>query len=98
MFLKKDNLILGLVLGFLAPFVGIILFYFLKFSGFTFSEFLQVMVMWKTFFTSVITVSLIMDGALFTLYINTNKDQTARGIFIATMVYTIICLILKYAM
>ena len=97
MFLKKDNLILGLILGFLAPFIGIVCFYFIKFSSLSFKEFLQIMVLWKTFFTSVITVSLIADGAIFTIYINTGKDETARGIFIATLIYAIISLVLKYA-
>jgi len=98
MFLKKDNFILGLILGFLAPLLGIVLFYLIKFSAFSFKEFLEVLVAWKSFFTAVITVSLIADGAIFTIYINTERDQTARGIFVATMVYTIICLILKYAL
>lgn len=98
MFLKKDNLILGLILGFLAPILGVVIFYLLKFSNFTFKEFLDVLVEWKSFFTAVITVSLIADGALFTIYINTDRDKTARGIFAATMVYTIICLVLKYAL
>ena len=98
MFLKKDNFILGLTLGFLAPFLGIFLFYLIKFSAFSFKEFLEVLVMWKSFFSAVITVSLIADGAIFTIYINTERDKTARGIFAATMVYTIICLMLKYAL
>ncbi len=98
MFLKKDNFVLGLILGFLAPLLGIVLFYFVKFNTFTFKEFLEVMVMWKSFFTAVITVSLIADGALFTIYINTERDETARGIFVATLVYTILCLVLKYVL
>jgi len=96
MFLKKDSLVLGLILGFLAPFVGLLFFYFLKFSSMSFLEFIQVLLMWKSFFTSIITVSLVADAALFTIYINTERDNTARGIFIVTMAYTIICLILKY--
>lgn len=98
MFLKKDSFVLGLILGFLAPFVGIVVFYLVKFTSMSFKEFLEVMVMWKSFFTSVITVSLIADGALFTIYINTDKDETARGIFVTTLVYTILCLVLKYAL
>ena len=98
MIFKRDNFILGLILGFLAPFLGIVIFYFAKFTSMTFKEFLEVMVMWKSFFTSVITVSLIADGGLFTIYINTDRDETARGIFVATLIYTIACLILKYVL
>ena len=96
--LAKDNLILGIILGFIAPFIGIVCFYFAKFSSMSFSEFLQILVMWKSFFTSVITVSLIADGVIFTIYTNTNRDITAKGIFIATMVYALISLTLKFFM
>ncbi len=98
MLFKKDNLILGLVLGFLAPLFGMVCFYFLKFSSLKFSEFLQILVQWKSFFTSVITVSLIADGAIFTIYTNMGKDETARGIFIATCVYAIISITLKFVL
>jgi len=94
--LAKDNLVLGLILGFIAPFLGIVGFYFAKFSSLSFSEFLQVMVMWKSFFTSVITVSLIADGVVFTIYTNTDRDITAKGVFIATLIYAVISLTLKY--
>ncbi len=94
--LAKDNLILGIILGFIAPVIGIICFYFAKFSSMSFSEFLQILVMWKSFFTSVITVSLIADGIIFTIYTNTDRDITAKGIFIATLIYAVISLSLKY--
>ncbi|MFP5042700.1 hypothetical protein [Parasediminibacterium sp. JCM 36343] len=96
MFLKKDSLILGLVLGFLAPLLGLLVFYFLKFSSISFWEYLQVLVSAKSFFTSVITVSLIADGAIFTIYTNSGRDETARGIFIATCIYAIISIGLKF--
>ncbi len=98
MFLKKDNLVLGLILGFLAPFVGVLCFYLAKFTSMSFWEFLQILVLWKSFFTSVITVSLLADGIIFTIYVNTGKDQTARGIFIATLIYAIVSLVLKYVL
>lgn len=98
MFLKKDSVVLGLILGFLAPFVGVGCFYLFKFStSMTFQEFIQILLITKSFFTAIITVSLIADAGIFTLFINTNRDHTARGVFIATLIYAIICLILKYA-
>jgi hypothetical protein len=32
---------------------------------------------------------------LFTIYINTNKDNTAKGIFITTLIYGLIVLSIK---
>lgn len=96
MFLKKDNLILGLVLGFLAPFVGLLGFYLAKFRALSFVDFLHFLTIYKTLFTSVISISLIANAVVFTIYINTQKDKTARGVFAATCVYAIVCLIIKF--
>ncbi|MFL9482962.1 hypothetical protein ACI6Q2_09300 [Chitinophagaceae bacterium LWZ2-11] len=98
MFLKKDNLVLGIILGILAPLVGLVCFYFCKFSRLSFTEFLEFLVIWKSLFTSVISISLIANAIVFTVYINTRKDKTARGVFIATCVYAIVCLSMKFFM
>ena len=87
---------LGLVLGFLAPLFGLLGFYFAKFSALSFGDFLHLLAIYKTLFTSVISVSLIMNAIVFTIYINTQKDKTARGVFAATCAYAMICIILKF--
>ena len=97
MILKRDNFKLGIVLGFLAPILGIVCFYLINFRSAKFINFLEVMLTLKSFFSAVITVSLVANGAIFTIYTNTERDETARGIFVATMVYAIFCLVLKYA-
>jgi len=97
MILKRDNFKLGIVLGFLAPILGIVCFYLINFRSAKFVNFLEVMLTLKSFFSAVITVSLVANGAIFTIYTNTDRDETARGIFVATMVYAIVCLVLKYA-
>ena len=97
MIFKKDNLTFGLVLGFLAPILGIVCFYLINFRSAKFINFIEVMISFKSFFSAVITVSLVANGAIFTIYSNTDRDETARGIFVATMVYALVCLILKYA-
>jgi len=96
MFLKKDNLVLGIILGFLAPIVGVLSFYFSKFSYAGFGLFLQYMLEQKSLFTAVISVSLIANAIVFTIYINTQKDKTARGVFIATCIYAIVSIALKF--
>jgi hypothetical protein len=97
MILKRDNFKLGIVLGFLAPILGIVCFYLINFRSAKFINFLEVMLTLKSFFSAVITVSLVANGAIFTIYTNNDRDETARGIFVATMVYAIVCLVLKYA-
>jgi hypothetical protein len=87
--LRKDSLRLGLVLGFVAPILGLLIYYFVRFSMFSFGEFLQVMFSQKTLLTGIVSISLIANAVVFTIYINTRKDRTARGIFIATCIYAV---------
>ena len=94
--MKKDNLKLGLILGFLAPVIGIFGYYLWKFRLFTLNEFFQVLNMQKSLLSGIISIALIANAILFTLYINEHKDKTAKGIFIATCIYALITLGFKW--
>ena len=82
MILKRDSLPLGLTLGLLGPVLGLVIVYFVKFSGFTFIEFLDLFINTNRLITSIGSLSLLANVVLFTIYINTHRDQTAKGIFI----------------
>lgn len=93
----KDNIRLGLLLGFIAPIVGMLLYYFIQFrSVITFSEFLHIILVQRTLLTALVSVSLVANAAIFTFYINKRLDQTAKGIFIATCIYGVASLIWKF--
>jgi hypothetical protein len=95
MILKKDNLKLGLVLGLIGPLLGLVVIYFIKFSGVSFGDFLDEFFNNSKLITSIGSLSLLANVVLFTLYVNTHRDTTAKGIFILTLVYGIGILILK---
>lgn len=92
---KKDNLKLGLVLGLIGPMLGLVVVYFLKFPSISFSEFFDLFINTNRLITSLGSLCLLANVILFTLYINTHRDHTAKGIFITTLVYGIGILILK---
>jgi hypothetical protein len=94
--LKKDHLPTGLILGFIAPVFGLFGYYLLKFRLFTLKEFFQVLLMEKSLLTGIISLALITNAVVFTLYINRQKDKTARGIFIATCIYALVALGIKW--
>ncbi len=96
MFLKKDNFIFGLALGFIAPVIGFMLFKLYKFQGLTLTEMFQWMKLNPNLITVSISFSLMANAILFTLYINGHRDKTAKGIFVLTIVYAIIAMIFKY--
>ena len=84
---KKDDLKLGLVLGFITPVLGMFAYYFIQFRLFTLKEFFTVMLQQKSLMSGIISISLIANAVVFTIYINKEIDKTARGIFIATCIY-----------
>lgn len=94
--LKRDNIKLGLILGFLAPIVGFAIYYFYRFRLFTVKEYLQVLLLEKSLLSAVISLALFANAVVFTIYINTRKDKTAKGIFIATCVYGVTALLIKW--
>ena len=93
--LKRDNLKLGLLLGLLGPALGLVIVYFMKFSSYGFGEFLDYFFKDTKLITSIGALCLLANAVLFTIYINTHRDNTAKGIFATTLVYGIAILILK---
>ena len=96
--LKKDNLKLGIVLGFLGPLLGLVLYYFAAFYSkeVGFIEFLSYLKQYRSLLTGVSSISLVANAILFTVYINMHKDQTAKGVFVATLIYGVGVLVLKF--
>ena len=94
--LKRDNLKLGIIVGLIAPFAGFAGYYLMRFRIFTLKEFWQVLMMQKSLLSGIISLALIVNVIVFTLYINKRLDKTATGIFIATCVYAVAALLLKW--
>ena len=95
MIFKKDNLKLGIVLGLIGPILGLVVIYFIKFSTFSFGDFLTDFISNNRLITSIGSLSLLANVILFTFYVNTHRDQTAKGIFLVTLIYGIGILVLK---
>lgn len=99
MILQKDNLRLGLVVGIIAPLFGMLIYYFWKFfPTFSVGDFFHVLAIQKTLITALISFSLFANAVVFTLYINTRRDRTAKGIFIITCIYALAAFILKFSL
>lgn len=94
-FFTQDHIGLGLLLGFIAPVLGFVIYYFAKMSLFTFREFLNTLMVQHNLITGVTSLSLLANAVLFTLYINAGKDNTAKGIFLTTCIYGIAALLFK---
>ena len=95
MIFKKDNLKLGLVLGLIGPVLGLIVIYLVKFPSYSVGDFLTDFFNTNRLITSIGSLSLLANVILFTIYVNTQRDHTAKGIFIVTLIYGIGILVLK---
>jgi hypothetical protein len=94
-FLKKDNLQLGLLLGFLLPIFVFLIIYLVRFNEASLSDFFDVFTTQKGLITFFGVWSLVSNIALFTYYVNTQKDRTAKGIFAITLLYGLAILLAK---
>ncbi len=94
---KKDNLRLGLILGLVAPIVSLFIYYLVKFyPTFSLKDFFYFLRTNKSQITAISVPCLVLNIALFTIYINSHRDSTAKGIFAATIVYAILALVFKF--
>jgi hypothetical protein len=93
--LKRDNLTLGMIIGLLAPLLGLVILYFLKFPSVSFGEFLVFFFENNRLITSLGSLCLMANVVFFTIYLNTHRDITAKGIFIVTLIYGVAILLIK---
>ncbi|MCE2758632.1 MAG: hypothetical protein ACK5EZ_08640 [Bacteroidota bacterium] len=93
---NKDNYILGLTIGAVLPLLSFFGYYYWKFSLFTFSEFIELLSQNKSLVTALSIPCLLLNIVLFTIFINGRKDKTAKGIFIASIIYALSALLFKF--
>lgn len=97
MIFKKDHFIFGFILGMVAPFAGFAVFKYSKLGPLNYFEALQYLFAepGHRLLTVAISLSLLANAILFTLYINARIDHTAKGIFAATIIYGLTALSIK---
>ncbi len=96
MIFKRDNLKLGILYGAIAPIVAMIAYYFINFADqINLSEYFYYLKTNKSLLTGVSSISLIANAVLFTIFLNTRRDQTAKGVFVITIIYGIAVLLVK---
>lgn len=96
MIFTKDKLGLGLAMGLAGPLLGLVLLYYFLYPSFTLLEFLHAFMHENRLLTSIGSLSLLANAVLFTAYVNTHRDQTAKGIFIVTVLYGVVIVLLKF--
>ncbi|MES2559775.1 MAG: hypothetical protein V4590_08550 [Bacteroidota bacterium] len=93
----KDSLLLGLLLGLLIPVVGVAIFYYSKFAAIDIWQFIQVATQHKVL-SPMLSLCAILNLAIFYLFLNKNLYLTARGIILATIIYGVTIVLLKFVL
>ncbi len=96
-FIKKDHFVFGFILGLLAPFAGFIAFKASKLQTLNYFEALQFIYYEPShhMLTVALSLCLLANAILFTFYINSHIDKTAKGLFVATLLYGLLILSIK---
>ncbi len=96
--LKRDNLLLGIILGLVTPVLAFFLYYLLvylpKYQK-SLAEFINLLGDNRQALPKLISVCLLLNGLVFYFYTRSRKDITAKGIFLVTMLYAITIILLK---
>ena len=92
---KIDKQGIGVIIGLLAPILGVYLFYSYSNFGMEFFEYLKVSLT-KGLSAKILSLGLIANLIFFFPAINLNLDRLARGIIIATFLYGAVILVLKF--
>ena len=94
--MKKNSLLFGLILGLVAPLLGTLSYYFWKFyPTYTLTDFIQIILSQKSILSALSTFALFANVILLTIYLNTRRDETAKGIFAISCLYAIVAIIIK---
>lgn len=93
---NRNNRRFGLLLGALTPLLGVVVYYYWKIYPNSWSTFMQYLGTEKRLLSSLTVVCLLFNVGIFTYYVNTQRDETGKGIFAATLVYAIASLLVKF--
>jgi hypothetical protein len=94
---RKDNFLYGFALGIILPLIGMVIYRYTKLGVFSLTEVYQYLIYQPGYklLTVALSLSLLLNAAVFTYFINSRIDKTAKGIFVATLIYGLTILSLK---
>jgi hypothetical protein len=93
---KRDQFPFGILIGLIMPIISFFGYYFWKFSLYSFKAFLLALQMNKQLVTALTIPCLLMNIVIFTIFINGQRDKTAKGIFVVTLIYAVSALLFKF--
>src|SRR5437879_1674372 len=94
--MRLNRPIIGFIIGLIVPVIGFIIVFALRRHGLTFDQFMYGLTSNHNDAALNFTLSILANGLVFGYFSNRRLDYTARGIFIATMLYVVAILWVKF--
>jgi len=91
---QTNNLVLGIFLGLIAPTIVYFIIYLTGFKNISFVDFFYLLNE-KNVFTKILSLCGLANLLVFFIFIWTNRLRSARGVLVATFIFTIIVLLLR---
>ena len=90
--MNKKQILIGILSGFIANIVGIIISVIVLFQEFNISSILKIInnSISDNFITKLISLGAIVNLVVFFIYLKYNYDERARGVLIATLITAIL--------
>lgn len=92
---RYDKFISGFILGLIAPWLGVLLFYVAKFSYMPFSEYMNY-VFNPRVFAPLLSLGIVMNLMVFFIFIWRNYYVSARAVILASILYIIPIVVAKF--
>ncbi len=94
--MKRNVPMLGFILGVIMPIIGVFLVYLVKFSEYNLSYYFDILYGNSKVASMVLTLSIILNLIPFLYYTNKRLDYTARGVLVATILYAVLIVLIKF--
>ncbi len=93
----KDILLIGFLIGLLAPTIGIFGFYAFNFNMHNLADFVELSIKEKLL-SPLLSLCCVINLGVFYLFIHFEKFKIAKGIILATFLYGFAIVVLKFFM
>jgi len=92
---KLNNIYLGLIAGFLFPLISMLVLRWIKYNRYTLNEYIEFLNQINVL-TKVLSLSVLPNLLIFFVFIWTNKLLSARGVLMATIIFTALIIGIKF--
>lgn len=95
--MKKDSKILGIIMGLIAPVIGMLVYWTFAFGIKGLMD-IKILLHQTDKLSALISLGLIANLGGFFLFYRLKLDESARGVILATFLYGFVILILKFVL